>query len=314
MKKTPFLSTAIRAQLFIGKITLAAIAILAFAGQLSAQVSDTTPPEISNLSFTPASIDTTDSSQDVTVTLHAADAGFGVNLIVVNFRSPSGTQLVRAVMQSEQRISGDDKDGIYSAAATFPQYSRAGTWTVFEVYARDAGNNYKTFGNAELASQGNSAQLQVISNNEDTTPPEIKSLGFTPSAIDLNNGTQDVTVTVHATDLRSGIRDVSVYFYMDSLDYIVSAKLNSQNRVSGDDKDGIYTLTATFSQNTDAGIWRIAATTSDAVGNYKSVSTSELDAQGFATQLQIVGRTPSSTTTPTTVRRKKMLLSPAGSQ
>ena len=292
MKKLSFLLSSICTQLFIGKLILVAIAVLSLQSQISAQSTDILPPEIRDFSFTSSIIDTTNSAQNIAVNVHVLDNDKGVSLIAVRFRSASGNQFVNAFINAQQRISGDNKDGVYSAVVTFPQYSKAGVWSVLEIAARDEANNYKTLNTAEIASLGFATQLQVISNNEDITAPEISNLSFDVSAIDTTNGSQTVTVTVRTTDAFSGVRNVNVYFSLPLNDYLVGAELNSQQRISGDNKDGIYTAVLTFPQGTDAGMWRVAVSVSDAIGNYKTVNTDELAARGFATELQVIGRTP----------------------
>ena len=303
MKKLSFLSNSIRAQLFIGKLMLITVAVLLPAIQASAMSGDTNPPEIIDFSFNSSVIDTTNNNQNVVVNIHAVDNDKGVNQITVRFRSPSGNQFVNAFINSQQRISGDDKDGVYSAAATFPRYCKAGTWSVSEIEASDEANNYKTLNTTEISAFGFSTELQVISNNEDTTAPDISNLIFSSSSIDTTNSSQNVTVTVRATDAFSGVRSVNVYFFLPSDDYLVGAELTNRQLVSGDDKDGVYTGTVTFAQGTDAGMWRIGVSVSDALGNQKTVSTDELAALDYPTELQVIGRTAQ---TPTQKSRKRV--------
>lgn len=296
MKKLSFLFNPKRIQFFIGKFILVAFAVLLTASRASAQNGDIVPPEISNFSLSSSVIDTTNEFQNVTVNVHAMDNDKGVNLIAVRFRSPSGNQFVNAFINSGQRISGDNKNGFYSAVVTFPQYSKAGMWSVLGIEARDEANNYKTINNAEIASRGFAAGLQVISNNEDLIAPEISNLSFDSSVVDTTNGSQNVTVTIRATDAFSGVRSVNVYFYLASNDYLIGTELKSQQRVSGDEKDGFYTGTVTFPQGTDAGMWRVAVLASDAIGNQKTINTDELAARGYAVELQVIGRNSASTT------------------
>ena len=305
MKKLSFIFNTIRIQLFIGKLALIATAILSAANQTSAQNADIIPPQINDFSFSSSVIDTTNEAQNVTVNVHATDDDKGVNLIAVRFRSPSGNQFVNAFINSGQRISGDNKSGFYSAVITFPQYSKAGMWSVLEIEARDEANNYKTLDKTEITSLGFASELQVISNNEDVSAPEISNLSFDSSIVDTTNGSQTVNVTVRATDAFSGVRNVNVYFCLASNDYLVGAELKSQQRISGDEKDGIYTGIVTFPQGTEDGTWRIAVSVSDTIGNQKTVNADELAARGFATELQVIGRTSSSQTTPKSRKRQR---------
>jgi len=284
MKNPLFVFTEIRNQQFIGKLTLAVILLLSVIGHVSAQGSDVTPPEISNFSFTPSTIDTTNSSQTVTVTIRATDAERGVSSVSVRFRSLTGNHFVNVFMDSRHLISGDSKDGVYSGVAIFPQYSKAGTWNVFEIDASD-GINYKFFYSSDLAALGFATELQVISNDEDTTPPEISEFSFSPTVINTTNGSQDVTVTVRATDAKSGVRSINIGFSRE--DYVYGLDIDSSNRISGDDKDGVYKKVITFSENTPSGMYGVFVFASDGLSNHKFLSATELAERGYPSQFQV---------------------------
>jgi hypothetical protein len=291
MKKITFLFHLTGTQLFIGKLTLAAIAILSATAQISAQTNDTVPPEVVDFSLSSSVIDTTNDAQNVVVSVRATDNNTGVNLIEVRFQSPSGNQFVTAFLNGQQRISGDNRDGVYSATVTFPRYSKAGTWSVLEIIAHDAANNYKTINTNEIASLGFAAGLQVISNDEDTTPPEINDFSFTPSAVDTVNGSQTVTVTVRVTDAKIGVRNVSAGFQLRGDDIVYGVNMN---RISGDDKDGVYQGVTTFNQRDASGMYEASVYASDALGNSKSLGKPELAERGFATELQVISSSPAS--------------------
>lgn len=284
MKKFLSLFSEIRNQLFICKLTLAAIFFLSVIGQVSANAIDTTPPQISDFSFSPLIIDTTNSSQTVTVTIRATDAETGVREVVVRFRSLTGNQFLSVFIDSRHRISGNSQDGVYRAEATFLQYSKAGTWNVFEIYATD-GINYKNFYSSELAELGFVTELQVISNNEDITPPEISEFSFTPTAINTINGSQNITVTVRVKDAQAGVRSISVGFSREDYGYIFD--INSSHLISGDNRDGVYRRVITFPQNIPSGMYDVYVSASDALGNANFLDSVELFELGYPPQLRV---------------------------
>lgn len=304
MKKNFPLFSKIHTQLIFRKSFLFTVAILAAVSRIIAQNTDITPPQINEFNLSSSVIETTDTAQNVAINVRVTDNDKGVKLVAVRFQSASGNQFVNAFINSQQRISGDSRDGVYRATVAFPQYSKAGTWSIFEMETRDEANNYKVLNTAEIASFGFATELQVISNNEDVTAPEVTDLSFNSSTIDTTNSSQTVSVSVRAADAFSGVRKVNVYFYLPSNDYLVGTELNNQQLVSGDGKDGIYNGILTFPQGTDAGTWRIAVSVSDAIGNFQTVDTSALAARGFATQLQVMGRT-SASATPKTRKRAR---------
>ncbi len=64
-------------------------------------------------------------------------------------------------------------------------------------------------------------------------------------------------------------------------------RITSANRISGDDKDGIYRAVLTFTQNTPSGIYNVYVTAYDAIGNNKFLGPTELIARGFPSQLRV---------------------------
>jgi len=156
---------------------LTAILVLSAITQVSAQ-GNPAALDIKEFSLTPTTIDTTSSSATVTVTIRVTDTERDVtNIFVsfnsVSFRSPIGNpQSVSVSLNGGNRISGNARDGIYSKAVVFPQYSAAGTWRVNYVSASD-GTNGRGFNDFQLALLGFATDLQVISNNQDIIAPEI---------------------------------------------------------------------------------------------------------------------------------------------
>ncbi len=263
---------------------LTAILILSAITQVSAQ-GNPGVFDVKEFSFTPSTIDTTNSSATVTVTIHVTDSERDVTSIQVNFRSPVGSsQFVSVVLDSRDRISGNGRDGVYSKAVVFPQYSAAGTRTVY-VFISD-GENSRGFSFAN--------SLKVISNNQDIIAPEISEFSFTPSTIDTTKCSQDVTITFRATDAISGVSGIYVSFnrpndYDDEAGYRVY--FDSTNRISGDAKDGVYRAVLTIPQNAPLGIYDVYVSISDALGNGKSLFSSDLTARGFPSQLRITATT-----------------------
>ena len=291
MRKLYFLFTKIINPLFTGKIILPAILLLSVINHGSIQGKVTNLPYILDFNFTPTIINTTDSSQTVTVTVRAADPWRGVVDVEVRFKSLAGgpieNQFVIVSLDSRHRISGDNKDGVYSAAVIFPQYSKAGAWEILDVSVSDGGFYRRYYHTIDLNAGGYATQMQVISNNEDTIPPELIDFSFTPTTIDEANGSQNVTVTIRAKDVKAGIGKFTVGFIRPNDDILFSVDIDSSNRISGDDKDGVYQKDKTFSHNTHLGIYNVSVFAFDAFSNSKYFNTAEIAGRGFTSQLQV---------------------------
>ena len=271
MKDLLFSMTRSRAQIFTRKLSLGIILILSFVSFIKAQVPDDfAAPVASEFSFSPSIIDTTDSPQTVTVQIRAVDAGRGVEFVGVTFISPTGNHRVSANLDSQNLISGNDKDGVYRGTAVFPQHSKAGTWSEFFITASD-GRNAVSTGGSKIFVPGTPTQLQVTSHNEDVTPPAISEFSITPAVVDFSNGATDVTFALRAVDKQTGFKSVDVFFtrfeQQGGLLYR-GTRIESVNLVSGDDKDGFYRKFETFSRlNISPGIYGAMITVYDKLGN-----------------------------------------------
>jgi hypothetical protein len=289
MYKFTFSSAIKRTQLFTGRFVSALILILSAIAHINAQGYETTSIDISDFSLVPSVIDTTNSSQVITVTLRATSPDRGISSITLGFRSNMGNQFLSVLIKSQHLISGNSNDGFYKVEAVIPQFSKAGTWRVFEIIVF-ADQYYRNFYDADLTARGFVTQFEVISNDEDITPPELSDFSFTPTAIDTINGAQTVTVTLRATDPKLGVRSVSVSFNRADDDYLYPVNMT---RVSGDEKDGIYKGVITFSGSTASGTYNAYVFLSDVLFNKKGIDAQELAARGFDSQLQVNNSSPS---------------------
>jgi len=121
---------------------------------------------------------------------------------------------------------------------------------------------------------------------QDTTPPVLLELSFTPTAIDTTNSSQDVTVTARFTDALSGFSDGCVYFSSPSQALNRVGCFGSYNRISGDALDGVYQTTVTFQQFIEAGTWHITYFyANDFIGNQRVYNEQDLINLGFPTTL-----------------------------
>lgn len=275
----------IRTQTLTSRLTLILIFILATIIQANAQGTAPNPIEISNLNFSPAVIDTTDSAQNVSVNVRITDSLTTVKNIAVRFRSLTGNQFVTIAMTAQQLISGDSRDGIYQGNAVFPQYSKMGKWAIFEIVVFDV-STYRNFYSSDLAARNFPVDLEVISLNEDLAPPELSDFKFDNSFVDLSGNTRAVTVTLRATDAQIGVRSVDVNFSRAGDDYSYPVSLN---RISGDDKDGVYQGVMILPQNTEPGTYGAFIALYDFLGNSRHFLSLELSKLGFASEIQIVG-------------------------
>src|SRR5262249_39461404 len=118
-----------------------------FLSPSSAQIQDTTPPILTAFSFSPTTIDTSSGPARVTVSLSATDDLTGMAFVLVQFASPSGTQ----VRVADTFTSAPATSFSTTLDVSFPQFSETGTWTVQGVVLDDAIGNRRQYYTTDLS-------------------------------------------------------------------------------------------------------------------------------------------------------------------
>ncbi len=126
---------------------------------------------------------------------------------------------------------------------------------------------------------------------QDTTPPELVDFNFTPTTIDVSSTSQDVTYTIRITDDLSGVAWGSVWFVSPGGGISVGQISNQSDLISGDALDGVYQKTITFPVLSEAGTWQINVFMVDSISNSRNLSTVDLIAMGFPTDLEVISVT-----------------------
>ena len=266
--------------------------VFAVAGSARAQTSDTTPPVLASLSFSPAKIDTSNASQQVTLTARMTDNLSGVQRGCFNFRSPSQQQFQGACLLDPQHLTtGSETDGIYQAAAFFPQFAEAGTWHLYSAFLVDDAGNPRSFNENDLVAAGFLTTLEVVSQS-DVTPPTVEDLDYQPRVVDVSEGAEVINFSVQVSDEQSGVSSVCVTLSSPTDTYFQSGCH------SDTDNEGTYFIDVTIPQYSEAGTWTILSVeVSDAVGNLRSYIDEELTNLEFPTELEVTSD-PSDTIAP----------------
>ena len=248
---------------------------------------DTEPPNIVDMDFDPKSIDTSASNQDIIFTTHLTDDLSGIYYMQTWFLSPSGEQSAGFNFWSaSDLVSGNKLDGVYVSKVRLPQYSEKGIWKLNHVHVGDEVHNIRWLSQSEIAELGFPTEFEVVSDG-DIKPPNIVTFDFDPKAVDTSTISQEVTITAHLTDDLSGVDQGSVLFYSPSRSQSVGAWLSFNERISGDEFDGIYRHKMTLPQYSEAGIWTLEyISIYDTVGNKKQFSYEEASALGFPISFQ----------------------------
>ncbi len=262
-----------------------ALSLLALAtvAALPALASDTQPPVLTSFTFTPTAVDTATNSATVTVTAQITDNLSGVASSGAEFYSPAGIQRFGCNMSL---ISGTNLNGTFQCTGTIQAYSEAGTWYVYDVYVEDSAGNQQFYYTSDLQSLGFPTNLQVTS-NPDTIPPVLTNFTFTPTSVNTTYGPASITVTAQATDNLSGVQSLGPLFLGPSGGGIERFGCN-MTLISGTDLDGTFQCVATIDAYSAPGTWTVSSMyVQDNIENEQIYSTSQLQAMGFPTQLQV---------------------------
>ena len=261
--------------LFLDSAGIAAAGFTNTTVQVSS-TADTVPPVLTAFSFTPATIDTTAASTNVTVNFTLTDDFAGANFFQVTFVSPTGNSSQTASKSLTPGTSVSD-----SVTLTFPRFSEAGNWTVGSVFASDAAGNTLVLATADLIARGFSTTLAVTSTS-DTTAPTLTTFGFTPASINVTGAPATVTVSYQVADDLSGATTMQAIFTSPSnVTQTASATFTASTSASG-------TVPVIFPKGSEDGIWTVTSVfLSDASGNTVALGTADLIAKGFPTQLTV---------------------------
>jgi hypothetical protein len=234
-----------------------------FLIQVGPSKEDVTPPDLVSIEVTPTTVDVTGGDATVTVTAHLTDDLSGVQWLSGSFRSPSGH---RYASFSGYRASGSSLDGQWQATVSFPQYTEPGTWRLYcSEYIPDPPYHREfpcvsvtdRVGNSawiDLQAKGITLEVIVISPPEDVTPPDLVSIGVTPTTVDVTAGdATTVTVTAHLTDDLSGVQAVWGSFQSPSGRRGVGFDGYLE---TGTSLDGVFRAGVFFPRFTEPGVWR----------------------------------------------------------
>lgn len=268
--------------------------LLVAARGAEAQISDTAPPHLVTISFTPVFVDVTSGAQTVTVTSTVTDDLSGTTLCGVRFVSPSGRQSEPLFFTGLPRISGTTLNGVYRGTVTMPQFSETGVWKLY-VFMQDSAGNTSQLNPANLTSLGLPTDFAVTS-VPDTHPPIVTSLSITPPTIDVSNEPQNVTFDFGLADDIAG-NDFTPDRFVEFRVYLYSPTTKQQQflsrpdftLISGDAINGVWRATRSFPRYSEAGIWSVAfVQVVDFAGNTRFYSPADLHNFGLSTSFTVV--------------------------
>ena len=238
---------------------------------------DITPPSFTYFSFTPDTVDVTDSAAVVDVTFGGNDDLSGLTYGYVIFRSPSSEQHSGGSFYFDGSLSDT-----LTRQITIDQFSESGEWFLDFISLEDAVGNYQSWNTDDLDSMGIETSLVVIS-VQDTIPPSFTYFSFTQDTIDVTDSAAVVDVTFGGNDDLSGLTYGYVIFRSPSSEQHSGGSFYFDGSLSD-----TLTRQITIDQFSESGEWFLDfISLEDAVGNYQSWNTDDLDSMGIETSLLV---------------------------
>ena len=198
--------------------------------------SDTTPPTLVSIQFTPPTIH---DKEESTVTMVVTDDLSGVRNISASISSPSGRALRAFPLQKGE---GD----LWIGKVLVPEKAEEGIWRMTFLTMTDNANNTAslTWGTGIPAT----AVLRVSSSASDSTPPTVRSVYLNKAAI--TEGEHN-TIFVEAVDDSSGVAMISGVFISPSK----SARIGFGCRApeAGD----VWECDVVLPKCVDCGVWQL---------------------------------------------------------
>ena len=258
---------------------------------------DTRAPQLVAIGVTPASVDTSQQSQTITVNVHAIDDLSGLSDGVttaasqVVLRGPSGAHHARATLSVDHRTAGNPLDATYVVVVTLPRWSEQGQWSVESVTLVDQVGNRQS-----LTAPGVTFTQVGIG---DTSAPQFRSFSLSTTSVDVRTSSASIVVRGRIVDDLSGAADgivdsaTSVVFASPSGRQRLTVPFGASQLLSGSELDGNYSMSATVPAHAEPGAWKLSdAWPTDAAGNVGHLGPSDWSAKGFAASFTVVSDTP----------------------
>jgi uncharacterized protein (TIGR02145 family) len=265
-----------------GKILTIILAISFGFAQEDARimVEDTLAPQVTYFSTSPDTVDVTDSSATITMSLGAMDDISGLNYFQMRFTGPSGSQEKWVYFG----FNGTVSDTV-TTSVTIEEFSESGLWELQYGYGYDIVNNQVWYDENGLDSLGIQAHFFVIS-NQDTTNPQVTYFNASPDTIDVTDSSATITMSLGAMDDISGLN----YFQMR-----FTGPSGSQGKwvyfgFNGTMSDTV-TTSVTIEEFSESGLWELQYGYGyDIVNNQVWFYDTDLDTLGIDAQFFVINR------------------------
>jgi hypothetical protein len=252
---------------------------------------DETGPELTGLSISPTSVNTSSEPASIGVSMQTTDdlSGVAHAAAYVEFPNRSAPGTPGGIEPSPRLISGTVVDGTWKDEFLLPSGAAPGVYHISEVALTDQAHNETRYERDELETMGFPLSF-TQEGPGDTTPPEILDWWMEPEELHAATAEGTIKFFVHVLDDLTGIGDwaespypnVWVGFEWPGSPSGTEMTGHAPVRQSGTAPDGIWRLEWTIPSNAPTGeynvIW-LGAT--DMAGNEIFLNRAELESRGW---------------------------------
>lgn len=245
---------------------------------------DLSGPQLDGFDFAPKSVNVTTSAQEVSCTMDWSDAGSGVEFAQCSFTAP-GTDQAQGC-SAFAPSSGTPNDGTYECSVTIPRYAADGTWEA-SAFALDSIGNSNGLDPDGLGAAGFPTDLQVTS-DADVSGPVLDGFDIDPTSIDVSSSEDVVSCTMTVSDAPAGVQRASCEIgRLDGFDFLAH-DCTASAPASGTRQDGVFRCNVVVPASSSGGTWQVQSVSLiDEVGNPTDLTTADLTASGFPTDVDV---------------------------
>jgi hypothetical protein len=118
--------------------------------------------------------------------------------------------------------------------------------------------------------------------------PIILDYGFSPRELILDNVPLQISFYAYIADESEDIESIEAVFSSPSQNQSVAVFMNSTDLLSGDARNGKYSMNLSFSPSSQVGTWTVEhLTVCDRVGDCRRINATVAEANGFPIKLEI---------------------------
>jgi hypothetical protein len=240
---------------------------------------DTEGPKLTNLTLSPAELDTSQSPGMVTISLGATDPISGVNGVRAAVQlpgwEPGPLELISERGAEEPPAEGDRHNGTWRQSISLVKDAMPGDYKISGVYLSDLAGNTSHYTRQELIELGFPVEFHETGEG-DTTPPEIVNLWFEPTHLRTSAGQRTIFFYMHVRDDLTGLGqwpDEGLSGTDTSFDWPgPSHEFTSTGRVpelvSGSETDGVWRHEVVLESDSPVGEYKLEyASATDRAGN-----------------------------------------------